>query len=78
MFFFHCLRQELDNSWMKIVTDQYLARGSEKRHVIGWIGRINFNHALWNTSRTRSGKMRVKASAIGKSISRTLGFVSKA
>ena len=45
--FFHCLRQELDNCWMKIVTDQYPARGSEKRHVIGWIGRINFKHALW-------------------------------
>ena len=32
---------------MKIVTDQYLARGSEKRDVIGWIGRIGFNNALW-------------------------------
>src|SRR5262245_37721312 len=74
MYFYHGLQQELDNFRMKIAAYQYLRGRSEELHVIGWDVSVNINHTLWQYSRVRSGKIRVKASAIGKLIMRTLGF----
>src|SRR3974377_2319503 len=74
MYFHHCLQQQLDNFWVEIAANQHFGSGSDERHVIGRDVAVNIGG---NTSRTRSGNIMVKASAIGKLMSRTLGFCSK-
>ena len=77
MYLHHCLQQQLDNFWVEIAANQHFGGGSDERHIIGRDVAVDIDHISWQYPIERDlGNIMVKASAIWKLMSRTLGFVS--
>src|SRR5262249_5563232 len=73
----HRLQQELDDFRMQIAANQYLGGSPYERDVILRDVTVISMTPRGSTSRTSSGKIMVRASAVAKFIIRTLGSCSK-
>ena len=77
MNLFHRLQQELNDFRMQVVANQNFGRGADQLHIYGRDILIDIDDTLRQNEAIEVRKIRVKASAIGKLISRTLGFAQK-